>query len=89
MHCERESPSLVLQWLDNKLVLMLSNIHKANDHGVVNRKRMEHGMWNKSKVPQPKVIANYNKLMNGVDRSDQILDTNSVLCKSMTILPPN
>ena len=62
---------------------MLSTIHKANDHGVVNRKRKEHGVWNISKVPQPKVIANYNKLMNGVDRSDQILDTNSVLCKSM------
>ena len=62
---------------------MLSIIHKANDHGVVNRKRKEHGVWNISKVLQPKVIANYNKLMNGVDRSDQILDTNSVLCKSM------
>ena len=83
MYWERDSPSLVLQWLDNKLVLMLSTIHKANDHGVVNRKRKEHGVWNISKVPQPQVIANYNTLMNEVDRSDQILDTNSVLCKSM------
>ena len=51
MYWERDSPSLVLQWLDNKLVLMLSTIHKANDHGVVNRKRKEHGVRNISKVP--------------------------------------
>ena len=29
-------------------------------------------------VPQPWVISNYNKFMNAVDRSDQILGTNSV-----------
>ena len=40
-------------------------------------------MWNIGEVPRPKVIANYNKFMNGVDRSDQILTTNSVLRKSM------
>ena len=51
MYWERDSPSLVFQWLDNKLVLMLSTIHKANDHGVVNRKRKEHGVRNISKVP--------------------------------------
>ena len=32
---------------------------------------------------QPKVIVNYNKFINGVDWSDQILTTNSVLRKSM------
>ena len=32
---------------------------------------------------QPKVIDNYSKFMSGVDRSDQILTTNSALRKSM------
>ena len=40
-------------------------------------------MWNIGEAPQPKVIANHNKFMNGVDRSDQILTTNGVLRKSM------
>ena len=51
-------------------------------------------MWNIGEAPQPKVIANHNKFMNGVDRSDQILTTNGVLRKSMKwcknfVLPPN
>ena len=43
---------------------MLSTIDKANDHGVVNGKRKERGVWNIRKVQQPKVIANYYKFMN-------------------------
>ena len=34
-------------------------------------------------VYQPKAVSNYNKYMNAVDRSDQILATNNVLCKCM------
>lgn len=34
-------------------------------------------------VPQPQTISNYNKYMNAVDRSDQILATNNVLRKCM------
>ena len=40
-------------------------------------------MWSMREVPQPKVIANNNKFMNGIDRSDQILTTTSVLRKSI------
>ena len=42
---ERDSPCLVLQWVDNKVVSLLSTIDRANDHGVVNRKRKKDGVW--------------------------------------------
>ena len=42
------------------------------------RLRGEGGGWTSKAVPQPGVIANYNKFMNAVDRSDQILGTNNV-----------
>ena len=36
---------MVLQWVDNKVVSLLSTIDRANDHGVVNRKRKKDGVW--------------------------------------------
>ena len=67
--------------MDSKVESLLSKIERANDHGFVNRKCVGHkGI---REVQQPKVIANYNKYMNGVDRSDQILATNTVLRKTM------
>ena len=83
MRWERYPPCLALQWVDNKVVSMLTTIDRANDHGLVNRKTKTDGVWNTREVSQPKVIDNYNKFMSGVDRSDQILTTNSALRKSM------
>lgn len=40
------------------------------------------GVWS-TKVHQPKTVSNYNKYMNALDRSDQILATNNVLRKCM------
>ena len=83
MRWVRDPPCLVLQWVDSKVVSLLSTIERANDHGFVNRKRKDDDVWAIREVQQPKVIANYNKYMNGVDRSDQILATNTVLRKTM------
>lgn len=41
------------------------------------------GVWSTKVVPQPQTISNYNKYMNAVDRSSQILATNNVLRKCM------
>ena len=83
MRWVRDPPCLVLQWVDSKVVSLLSTIERANDHGFVNRKRKDDDVWAIREVQQPKVIANYNKYMNGVDHSDQILATNTVLRKTM------
>ena len=78
----KDPPLLVLQWVDNEVISMLSTIDKVNYHGLLNRKRKVDGVWDTREISQPKVVANFNKFMNGVDRSDQILTTNSVPRKS-------
>ena len=80
MRWERDFPCLALQWIDNKVVSVLTTIDNANDHGQVNQKCKTAGVWGTKVVSQPKAISNYNKYMNAVDRSDQILATNNVKC---------
>ena len=83
MRWERDPPCLALQWVDNKVVSLLTTIDNANDQVLVKRKKRTGGVWHTKVVPQPQVISNYNKYMNAVDRSDQILATNNVLRKCM------
>ena len=81
MRWERDPPILVLQWLDNKVVSMLTTIENANDSLQVKRKTRTAGVWSTKVIRQPQAIATYNKYMNAVDRSDQKLATNNVLRK--------
>lgn len=83
MRWERDPPVLALQWVDNKVVSMLSTIENANDSIQVKRKTRTAGVWSTKVIQQPKAIATYNQYMNAVDRSDQILATNNVLRKCM------
>ena len=83
MRWERDPPVLALQWLDNKVVSMLTTIENANDSLQVKRKTKTAGVWSTKVVQQPQAIATYNKYMNAVDRSDQILAVNNVLRKCM------
>lgn len=83
MRWERDPPILALQWLDNKVVSMLTTIENANDSLQVRRKTKTAGVWRTRVVQQPQAIATYNQYMNGVDRSDQILAYNNVLRKCM------
>ena len=62
---------------------MLTTIDNANDRLQVNRKTKTAGVWSTKMVLRPPVFNNYNKYMNVVDRSDQILATNNVLRKCM------
>lgn len=81
MRWERDPPVLALQWLDNKVVSMLTTIENANDSLQVRRKTKMAGVWSTKVVQQPQAIATYNQYMNAVDRSDQILAVNNVLRK--------
>ena len=83
MHWERDPPCLAFQWVDNKVVSMLTTIGNANDGLLVNRKTKTANVWRVKQVPQPQTISQYNNYMNVVDWSDQFLATNNVLRKCM------
>ena len=40
-------------------------------------------MWKDITVHQPKDIHRYNKYLNGVDRSDQLIGTNNIMRKCL------
>nr|XP_037877072.1 piggyBac transposable element-derived protein 3-like [Bombyx mori] len=63
---------VVVKWMDNKSVLVASNCTSADDTTFVQR-------WNKNisaftDVTAPKIIANYNRYMGGVDILDQSME---------------
>ena len=72
MRWVRDSPCLVLQWVDNKVVSMITTVGNANDHGQVIRRVRNDGQWTERLVRQPRIFQTYNMKMNAVDRSDQI-----------------
>ena len=81
---ERDPPVLALQWLDNKVVSMISSSAKANDKVQTTRKTKVAGVWDpQRRVDQLQIFRDYNRFMNAVDRSDQILATHTVHQKSM------
>ncbi|KAL9952183.1 hypothetical protein ACROYT_G039398 [Oculina patagonica] len=81
---ERDPPCLALQWLDNKVVSVITTIDNANVKSQVSRKvKTARGAWRSVQVPRPEVIAHYNAFMNAVDRSDQLIGTQNVLRKSV------
>ena len=78
---ERNGPCLSLQWKDNRPVTILSSLDNANDFVTVSRKVKVGPTWRSIFVKQPKAIEQYNKYMNGVDLSDQLLSKHNVLRK--------
>ena len=57
MRWERVPPVLVVQWVDNKPVSLLTT--NANDSVQVKRNKMPNGNWNEVNVLQPKAISTY------------------------------
>jgi len=43
MHWVRDPPCLVLQWVDNRVVSMITTVGNANDHVQVSRKQKNGG----------------------------------------------
>ena len=73
MRWVRDSPCLVLQWVDNKVVSMITTVGNANEQGQVTRRVRTDGRWGEMLVRQPQIFKTYNMKMNAVDRSDQII----------------
>ena len=57
-------------------ITIVTTLDSANDKVSAIRKSKTGNVWKDITVHQPKAIDRYNKYMNGVDRSDQIMDTN-------------
>ena len=84
MRWERDPPVLALQWVDNKVVSLICTASNANDQVQVNRKKKEGGVWViNNQVQQPLAFKAYNRYMNAVDRSDQILATHNIQRKCL------
>ena len=84
MRWESDPPVLASQWLNNKVVSIVSPFAKANDKVQTTRKTKVAGVWDPNRrVEQPQVFHDYSRFMNAVDRSDQILATHTVHRKSM------
>ena len=73
MRWVRDSPCLVLQWVENKVVSIITTVGNADEQGQVTRRVRTDGEWRERLVKQPKIFQTYNMKMNAVDRSDQIL----------------
>ena len=69
----RDPPCLVLQWVDNKVVSIITTVGNANEQGQVTRRVRTDGEWGERLVKQPQIFKTYNMKMNAVKRSDQIL----------------
>ena len=81
MRWDRVPPCLCLQWIDNKVVSALTTLENANDTVPTVRKTKTANVWTNVIVDQPRTIDRYNKYMNGVDRSHQLIGTNNVMRK--------
>ncbi|KAK3730453.1 hypothetical protein QZH41_005234 [Actinostola sp. cb2023] len=67
MRWERDEECLALQWVDNRLVTMLSTIDNANEYVTAQRKSKVGQKWTNMEVKQPKAVNRYNSYMNAVD----------------------
>ena len=56
MRWERDNPCLALQWIDNKVVSVLTTIDNANDKVSVVRKSKVANVWKEIIVQQPEAI---------------------------------
>ena len=83
MRWKRVPPVLVVQWVDNKPVSLLTT--NANDSVQVKRNKMPNGVWTAVNVLQPKAISTYVTYMNAVDRSDQVLNVESIVLQESAI----
>ena len=79
----REKNLGFVQWQDNKIVSILTTMHKNLSNKVLCKRRSKvNGNFRELNVAQPLVIKDYNTFMGGVDRSDQMIGKYNVLRKT-------
>lgn len=83
MRWQRSDDIVTLQWKDNKVVTIVSTIHGAPDATHTLRRVKEDGRFSQKIVRQPVAVRDYNRFMNGVDRSDQLIGRYDILRKTV------
>lgn len=83
MRWQRSDDIVTLQWKDNKVVTIVSTIHGAPDATHTLRRVKEDGRFSQKIVRQPVAVRDYNRFMNGVDRSDQVIGRYDILRKTV------
>ena len=68
---QTEDGTLVLKWMDKRPVTLLSTIHDNTMVTKVRRTRLAPG--GREEISKPHMVAEYNRYMGGVDKSDQLL----------------
>ena len=84
MYTLGEGPSLLsLQWVDNKVVSLITTVVNANDHVQVSRRTRNAKRWTDILAHQPQIFETCNLKMNAVNRSDKILSTFNIQRKCL------
>ena len=78
----RDDNVVCTQWLDNKVVTLLSTKHRATDRHDAERMVKENGAWVAQPVRRPIAVAHYNEFMGGVDTFDQLATSYHLLRRS-------
>ena len=74
----REGDLLFVKWMDTREVSLCSTVHPVYTGETVLRLQRTGGHSQRVPVPRPTAVGEYNKYMEGVDTSDQMLGTNAV-----------
>ena len=78
----REDHLLFLQWLDKRVVSILSTCDSATENTDAQRYLKEDGQWELKEIRRPQAVATYNTYMGGIDNFDHLAEGYSVLRRS-------
>ena len=79
----RDNQILFQQWKDNRVVSMLSTVHRGNKYTTVTRNVKVNGQYQQLEVKQPECISLYNEKMGGVDQFNQHAQVYRTLRKTL------
>ena len=71
-----------VQWLDKRVVTVLSTKHRATDQNDAQRTVRVNNQWVQQSIKRPAAIADYNTNMGGVDAFDQLASSYRLLRRS-------
>ena len=81
----RDGVCIYAVWKDTECVSVMSNEHPGHYESKVTRNvKDKDGVNQKKEVPIPAIVYSYNRFMNSVDRSDQLIKNYNILHQTST-----